>query len=234
MSKRAETDLYPPIKSYWETRGYTVKSEIASADVVAIKVGQDAIVTELKLGFSLALLHQAIARQSAAAQVYVAVPKWSGRAGWRAFKANLGLCRRLELGVLVVDFADGSVREYAEPKPFQRRKNTKRAKRLHSEFDRRIGDPNLGGAQAGQVMTSHRQRAMICAAHLLAWGACKGSEVAKHTRINDATRIMHANQQGWFLRVARGVFDLTPLGQDAAKQTEHAGLFPIVPIEILD
>jgi hypothetical protein len=68
----------------------------------------------------------------------------------------------------------------------------------------------------------------------LAWGACKGSEVAKHTRINDATRIMHANQQGWFVRVARGVFDLTPLGQDAAKETEDAGLFPIVPIEILD
>ena len=61
MSKRAETDLYSPIKSYWETRGYTVKSEIASADVVAIKAGQDAIVTELKLGFSLALLYQAIA-----------------------------------------------------------------------------------------------------------------------------------------------------------------------------
>jgi hypothetical protein len=30
------------------------------------------------------------------------------------------------------------------------------------------------------------------------------------------------------------VFDLTPLGQDAAKQTAHAGLFPIVPIEFLD
>ncbi len=176
MTRRAETDLYPAIKAFWEERGYEVKAEIASADVVAVRPNDDPVVTELKLGFSLTLLQQAIARQAATRHVYVAVPKWSGRSGWLAFKGNLGLCRRLELGVLVVDFSDGSVKEYATPKPFERRINTKRSKRLKSDFDRRIGDPNMGGSQPQNILTNHRQRAEICAdLSVAAWPKPRGT-----------------------------------------------------------
>lgn len=218
MTRRAETDLYPAIKAFWEARGYEVKAEIASADVVAVRPNDDPVVTELKLGFSLTLLQQAIARQAATRHVYVAVPKWSGRSGWRAFKGNLGLCRRLELGVLVVDFSDGSVKEYATPKPFERRINTKRSKRLKSDFDRRIGDPNMGGSQAQNILTNHRQRAEICAAYLLQHGPSQGAQVAKQTNIPEATRIMRDNYYGWFERVARGTYALTPTGQAAASK----------------
>lgn len=213
MVTRQETDLYAPIKAYWTAQGYEVKSEIAAADVVAMKPGHDPVVVELKLGFSLTLLHQAVARQHITPQVYVAVPKWSNRAGWRAFKANLGLCRRLELGVLVVDLAAGSVRPYATPKPFTRRKNPQRAKRVKNEFNRRIGDPNTGGARAGQAVTSHQQRARICAQYLGEHGATKGAIVAQNTGITDATRIMGQNYTGWFVRVDRGVFDLSESGR---------------------
>lgn len=213
MTTRQETDLYAPIKAYWTAQGYDVKSEIAAADVVAMKSGHDPVVVELKLGFSLTLLHQAVARQHITPQVYVAVPKWTGRAGWRAFKANLGLCRRLELGVLVVDLSDGSVRPYATPQPFARRKNRRRAKRVQTEFDRRIGDPNIGGARAGQAVTSHQQRARICAQYLHAHGATKGAIVAQTTGLTDATRIMGQNYTGWFVRVDRGVFDLSDSGR---------------------
>lgn len=219
MAHHAETDLYHPIKTYWESRGYAVKSEIAAADVVAIDGQGDPVVIELKLGFSLTLLHQATARQSMTSQVYVAVPKWRGRVGWRAFKANLALCRRLELGVLVVDLSDGSVKEYAAPKPFQRRKNTKRTKRLHSEFDRRLGDPNQGGARAGHVITSHRQRSEICAKFLAEHGPSRGADVASKTDITEATRLMAANLYGWFDRVERGTYTLSKAGQAAIART---------------
>ena len=50
-----ETDLYAPIKSFLETQGYEVKAEVAAADVVACRVGEDPLIVELKTSFSLAL-----------------------------------------------------------------------------------------------------------------------------------------------------------------------------------
>ena len=108
MTKPRETDLYPPVKAWLQAQGCTVKGEVAAADVVAR--GDDGLmIVELKLGFSLVLLQQAVARQAQCDAVYVAVPRWRGKAGWRAFKGNVGLCRRLGLGVLSVDPVDGAV-----------------------------------------------------------------------------------------------------------------------------
>ena len=105
MEKLLETDLYGPVKELFEARGFEVKGEIGASDIVAVRADDDPVIIELKLGFSLTLLHQAIARQSITDRVYVAVPKWKGKAGWRAFKRNIGLCRRLGLGVIAVDVA---------------------------------------------------------------------------------------------------------------------------------
>ena len=32
-----ETDLYPPLKSFLEKQGYTVKAEVGAADIVALR-----------------------------------------------------------------------------------------------------------------------------------------------------------------------------------------------------
>ena len=61
----AETDLYAPVKSWLEGLGYEVKAEVGTADVVALRDGDSApVIVELKAGFSLALLQQAVARQA--------------------------------------------------------------------------------------------------------------------------------------------------------------------------
>ena len=77
MAKKAtrEADLYPPIKALLESQGYEVKGEVGSADVVAVRGTEDPVVVELKTGFSLSLLHQAIDRQSVTDIVYLAVPR---------------------------------------------------------------------------------------------------------------------------------------------------------------
>ncbi len=212
-SKPAETDLYPPVKAWLCAQGYDVKGEVGAADVVAQKAGQMLIV-ELKLGFSLILLQQAVARQALCDAVYVAVPRWRGKAGWRAFKGNIGLCKRLGLGVLSVS-ADGEVQAHAAPGPFQPRKSPRKRGRLMREFAARSGDPTLGGTN-GQVMTSYRQDALACAAHLAGAGPCKGAQVAQATGVRRATGIMAANHHGWFVRVERGVYALTDLGAEAA------------------
>lgn len=208
MSKPAETELYAPVKSWLEDMGYEVKSEIGPADVVAMRAGQDApVIVELKAGFSLTLLQQAVARQAVTDLVYVAVPRWSGKSGWRAFKGNIGLCRRLGLGVVSVRLEDGFVQLHADPGPFQPRKSKVKAARLLSEFARREGDPNTGGTR-GKLVTAYRQDADKLRAYLAANGPSRGAEVARATGVARATNIMAMNHYGWFQRVARGVYGL--------------------------
>lgn len=214
MSKPAETDLYAPVKSWLEQAGYEVKAEIGPADVVALRDDEAPVIVELKAGFSLTLLQQAVARQAITDVVYVAVPRWAGKAGWRAFKGNIDLCKRLGLGVLSVRLKDGFVQVHIDPAPFQPRKSKVKTARLLSEFARREGDPNTGGTN-GKIVTAYRQDAEKLAAYLGKEGPTKGAVLAKATGVSTATRMMAINHYGWFERVERGVYDLTPSGRAA-------------------
>ncbi|WP_272003813.1 DUF2161 domain-containing phosphodiesterase [Roseovarius sp. ZX-A-9] len=219
MPKPVETDLYPPVKAFLEAQGYTVKGEVGAADVLARRGDDPPLIVELKTGFSLVLLQQAVARQAITDTVYVAVPRWSGKAGWRAFKGNIGLCKRLGIGVISVRLKDGYVQVHCEPVPFQPRKSSLRRKALLKEFDARDGDPTHGGTN-GQVMTAYRQDARRCAAHLAEVGIAKGADVAKATGVARATRIMADNHHGWFCRAARGLYALSDAGTLALKSDE--------------
>ena len=211
MAAIRETDLYAPVKAHLEAAGFEVKAEVGPADVMGIR-GGDVVLVELKAAFSLKLLQQAVARQKITDNVYVAVPRWRGRAGWRAFKGNLDLCRRLGLGVLSVRLADGRVEVHADPKPFRPRKSPARRARLLGEFARRMGDPNKGGS-GGKVVTAYRQDAERIAVFLAANGASRGVVVAKATGVARATVMMRTNHYGWFERVERGVYGLSPAGR---------------------
>lgn len=226
MASVRETDLYAPVKAHLEAAGYEVKAEVGPADVVGV-AGDAVVVVELKAGFSLTLLQQAVARQAITDIVYVAVPRWRGQTGWRAFKGNLGLCRRLGLGVLTVRLEDATVEVHADPKPFRPRKVPARRDRLLGEFARRTGDPNTGGSR-GKVVTAYRQDAERLAAFLGAEGPSRGAAVAKATGVARATEMMRDNHYGWFERVETGVYRLTAAGveklesfsQNRARNTE--------------
>ncbi len=208
MSTPSETRLYAPVKAYLEAQGYSVKGEIGSADVVALRGDEPPLIIELKNGFSLVLLQQAVARQTITDTVYVALPRWRGMAGWRAFKGNIGLCKRLGIGVISVREADGFVEVHTDPAPFRPRKSKARKAALLKEFAAREGDPTKGGTN-GQVMTAYRQDARRIADYLAHAGPSKGSDVAKATGVARATGIMADNHYGWFFRAARGIYMLS-------------------------
>ena len=211
MTKPRETDLYPPVKSYLEAQGYEVKGEVGAVDVMAVRGDEDPVLVELKLGFSLALLHQGVARQTVTDAVYLAVPKG------KTSKDNLALCRRLGLGLMAVRLRDGFVEVLADPAPYKPRKVAARKGRLLREFARRVGDPNAGGATRVGIVTSYRQDALRCATFLVDYGESKGAVVAKGGGVPSATRIMAADHYGWFERVATGIYMLTPKGVEALK-----------------
>ncbi|MFU8882161.1 MAG: DUF2161 domain-containing phosphodiesterase [Rhodobacterales bacterium] len=212
-----ESELYGPIKAYLEAQGYTVKGEVGAVDVLACRGQEPPLVVELKTGFSLALLHQAVARQAVTDLVYVAVPHRTGKVAARALRSNIGLCRRLGLGVLSVRVADGLVVAHADPGSFTPRKQPRRKAALLREFQRLQGDPNRGGSVRQGVMTGYRQDALRCAELLATAGPSRGRDVAAIAGVKVATRIMADNHYGWFMRVSTGVYTLTEAGRAALR-----------------
>ncbi len=217
-SKIRETDLYAPVKALLEGQGYEVKSEIGAADVVAVRDDEEPVVVELKIGFSLALFHQAIDRQAVTNSVYVAVAHRPGRPFLNSVRANTRLCRRLGLGLITVRPRDGHVKIHCDPAPYRPRVSARKKGRLLKEFAKRVGDPNTGGAVRQGLMTAYRQDALRCLALLLDQGPTKAAEVARATGVEKARRLMADNHYGWFDRVGTGIYHLSPAGQRALSE----------------
>ncbi|KCV82972.1 hypothetical protein ATO10_05162 [Actibacterium atlanticum] len=215
MVNLRETDLYPPLKLFLEGQGYEVKSEVCGADIVACRAQEEPVIVEMKTGFSLTLIHQAIARLSLSDTVYIAVPRGQGRRFQKALAENKTLCRRLGLGLLTVRLKDGLVEPHLDPGPYAPRQSKPRKARLLREFARREGDPNTGGTSKTKLMTAYRQDAIRIAQYLELHGATKGAVVAKACDVPVATRMMADDHYGWFERVETGIYQLTPKGVEA-------------------
>lgn len=215
MSTARETDLYLPVKAFLEAQGYVVKAEVGAADVVAVRGGEPPVVVELKLGFSLTLVYQCVARLAVSDDVYMAVARGQGKRFQRALKEMTTLARRLGLGLLTVRISDGLVEVHCDPGPYAPRKSKKRQGQLLREFARRQGDPNDGGQTRVGLVTAYRQDAVKLALYLYEAGACKGADVARETGVARATTMMRDDHYGWFEKVDKGVYGLTPKGAEA-------------------
>ena len=205
-----ETSLYPPIKRFLETRGFTVKGEIKGCDVVAVAEGSPPVIVicELKQSFTLELVLQGVDRADACDEIWLAVRK---SASGRERDARVRrLCRRLGFGLLAVTDA-GLVEIAANPETPPRR-DPKRRSRLLAEHRRRIGDPSMGGSTRTTIMTAYRQQALACAA-AIAIAPQRPRDLK--TTIPGAPKILTDNFYGWFERVERGVYGLTAAGHAA-------------------
>jgi hypothetical protein len=216
-----ESDLYPPLKALFQARGLTVKGEIGAADLVAMGAG-DPVIVEMKLGFSLALYHQAVERLRATPQVYIAVLRPEGARARKAISDNAALCRRLGIGLITLRRRDLFVEVHLDPGAPPARASKPRRQRIEAEFSRRLGDPNASGATRHGLVTGYRQDALRCAAYLAEYGAARGAAVARDTGVPGATRIMAANHYGWFMRISTGVYGLTTVGRQGLADWDGA------------
>ena len=209
----AEADLYSPIKKFLEGQGYEVKGEVEDCDIVAVRGDEGPVVVELKLQLNLSLILQAVDRLAVSECVYVAFrvgKKYS--ASWRSRgKQVKGLLRRLGVGLLTVS-ARGKVEAVLDPGPYRPRVVKERRARLLKEFAERVGDPVAGGSTNKKRMTSYRQDALRCALALKGRGVTKVSVLAAETGVERAGPILRDNHYGWFERVEKGHYQVTPSG----------------------
>ncbi|KPF46864.1 DUF2161 domain-containing phosphodiesterase [Rhizobium sp. AAP43] len=222
-----ETTLYLPVKTFLEEAGYTVKGEIGGCDLVGLSDEDPPVVVicELKLTFNLELILQAVDRAAVADEVWIAARVSARGRGRESDKRYRDLCRRLGIGMLsvsdqgIVSVLVGSV----TPMP---RTNPKRRSRLMREHQKRKGDPAVGGSTRTPLMTAYRQQALGCAS-ALASGPLKVKEIRAH--VPDAAKILQGNVYGWFERVERGVYALTPAGHEALGRWQLPAPLPITP-----
>jgi hypothetical protein len=218
-SRQSESDLYAPVKHHLESLGYAVRGEVGRCDMLAVSE-ETILAVELKLTFGLPVLYQALQRLSAVDLVYIAVAVPEGRAARRNWDARLPeavrLCRMLGVGLLSV--RNGAIIAHADPGPYQPRKQHKQRAKLLGEFTRRSGDHNIGGTTRRPRMTAYREDALACAGLLATGGAMKAAAVRDATGIATASALLRNNVYGWFEKIARGTYGVTPSGQSALKQ----------------
>jgi hypothetical protein len=228
--RRPETSLYGPVKRYLETLGFTVKGEVCGCDLVAIREDEPSIVVigELKLSFSLDLVLQAVDRTAACDEVWLAVGP-AGRKRLRDPRVRK-LCRFLGFGLLGVS-SSGAVEVLVEPTPWKPRPDRRRRARLIDEHRKRIGDPAQGGSTRQPIMTAYRQQALACAASL-AEGPRRTSEL--RSVMPNAPSILLRNWYGWFTRIERGLYQLTPEGALALAKWSPGPFTPKAASEVAE
>lgn len=221
---RKETDLYPPLKRYWEKQGYAVKGEVQGCDLVAMKEGQDEpVIVEIKKTVNLSLVLQGLDRQRMSGIVYIAAERKlsSAHARYERWAALEELCRKLGLGLITVQFykkRSPRVDIVCHPESEIRPRRSVSRKRLLVEFRERSGDYNIGGSTGVKLLTAYREKALRCAYVLEQAGELSPSKVRDKLSEPKAASILQRNVYGWFLRVRRGVYALTPEGKQAVQQ----------------
>ncbi|HEX3862281.1 MAG TPA: DUF2161 family putative PD-(D/E)XK-type phosphodiesterase [Stellaceae bacterium] len=218
----SETSLYGPVKHFLEGLGYAVKGEVRGCDLVGRRGDEPPLIVELKLRFSLTLVLQGIDRLALSERVYLAVPRTP-----RSFRGVnpeapgvRRLCRRLGLGLIVI--GRDSVAIVEEPVPYRPRPARQRLTRLLAEFDRRAGDPNIGGRRRTPIVTAYRQDALRCAQVLAATGPMRLRDLRAATGVGTAAGILQRNVYGWFARLSRGTYALSDRGRDGLQQFAEA------------
>ena len=202
-----ESDLSGPVRDYLEGLGYDVKGEVRDCDIAATRDGE-LIVVELKKGFTLELIYQAMDRQRAADGVYVAVPLPKRGYMDPRVRDMQSLCRRLELGLIFVGFTsrgqaqiDVAVhpKEAAAPKV-----NKKRRLAIIREHAGRTGSVNTGGVTRRKILTLYKEQALQVAKLLRDNGPLTVEQVKKLGGPDTAGTILGRNAIGWFSRESLG------------------------------
>ncbi|WP_152394721.1 DUF2161 domain-containing phosphodiesterase [Paenibacillus guangzhouensis] len=234
MAIQHETELYEPIKRFYEARGYTVKGEVRHCDLVAVSQDeQDIVIVEFKKTFNLALLLQGVDRMQSSEQVYLAVERNRSKKG--AVNQRWGeltrLCKRLGLGLLTVTFyktkkpivevlceSAAATQYITAPVNKPARVSSRRKNRLLQEFNERSGDYNVGGSTKRKLVTAYREKALNLAKCLHEHGQLSPRRLRELCGYSNTATMLQHNYYGWFARASRGIYELTPVGLAALEE----------------
>lgn len=209
-----EQDLYPHVKNYLDSLGYTVRGEVGHCDLLAVR-DDECIAVELKKHLNIKLVEQAVERQEFADSVYIAVPV-QGSSLPKNIRAAQKLLRRLSIGVLLVRYLKHRTRVelFLHPEDSLPRRKAKKRQAVLREFHARTGDFSSGGIR-GKHVSAYREEAVYLAHLLFLHGTVSPAFCREHGGSEKSAAILRKNYYGWFERVSRGRYRLHQAGSEA-------------------
>jgi hypothetical protein len=214
-----ETDLYPPLRDFLVSQGFTVRGEVRGCDIVATR-GDEVVIIEMKLQLNLQLLIQGARRQRMSDSVYVAVPRPDGSDPKGHQRGVQLLVRRLELGLIHVALESPvpTVQVLFHPLPYERKKNGNARRAVLREIAGRSGDYTPGGSTRVPILTAYREQCLRVACGLDLFGPLSPAELRSLGTGTKTLSILSGNFYEWFERVERGVYALRGDGREALGQ----------------
>ncbi len=211
-----EEDFYKPIKKHFEQQGYDVKAEVKDCDCVCIK-GEEIVICEFKLSFNISLVFQGLDRQKIADNVYICIPRYKGRIGYRNFLKAKNLCSRLGLGLIIVNttLKNPTCEEVLRPEETLVRKNKQKREKLLKEYNGRTFDLNTGGQNKKKINTAYREACIKILCILELEGKITSSElVSKYGFEKSVYTILYSNPLRFFEKTQeRGVYIASDIGK---------------------
>lgn len=222
MKNIKESELYMPIKNYFISNGYCVNGEVDNIDIVISKENEDNnmdyIAIELKTSFNLKLLQQAVERQKIFDSVYVAIPMVKRTYKNKRFKEIVHILKRLEIGLITVNFLKSGnvVAIEHNPLEFKKRKNNKKKRAIIKEISSRTGIiDNIGGTTKIKKVTAYREKSLYLLCLLEKYGESTPKFLRGLGGDVKTTNILYANFYKWFIRVNNGLYTISNIGREA-------------------
>lgn len=224
MVIKAETELYEPIKSYFENIGFNVKAEVKSCDLTAIK-DNTLLIVELKTSFNLKLVYQALERKTVTPLVYVAIPR-PKNFRTKSAKMMIKLLKEIKIGLITVGIESDfkSVDIVLEPENGKITNNKKR-KQILTEFERRKTDFNIGGEKSkGRIITAYREKSVEIACLAEKLGKITPKIARELSSAEKPESILQTNCYKWFERIKKGTYVLSTEGKNALEDLYFSDL----------
>lgn len=211
---KKETELYLPIKHFFEQNGYIVKAEVKNCDIICV-LNQKLTVVEMKNSFNLKLIYQAIERMSFADFVYIAIrrPKNFRK---KEVKHMLYILKKLNIGLITVSLDSEFKNVQVIFSPIINNKiNSKKRKTIFNEFKNRKLDLNIGGSISSEnIITAYRENSIQIACFLKFIKISSAKELKGLGCSKKTSSILQTNYYDWFFRYERGKYKLTKKAEE--------------------
>lgn len=204
-----ETELYTPLKKWFEELGYHVQAEVQHLDFMACKESM-CLGIELKLELNLKVIAQASRRLDIIDHMFIATlkPKRTD-----SIKDKLHIIKALGLGLIYVDVDQQSCDVIIDALTPHIKKKKKQI-RLKKEFQMRILSSNEAGSHQKKLMTHYKENLLVILGALN-----EGLHQAKHIQesynIKDVHHKLYKNYYAWFIKYERGSYTLSEEGLKA-------------------
>jgi hypothetical protein len=228
-----ESDMYDPIKNLLISQGFIVRGEVKGCDIAAVK-GEILWIVEMKLSANITLIYQAMERQAATENVFVAIPR-PRKITDKNFRFLKKLLKKLDIGLITV--ALDSPLKQAEiilfPNEKRTKKENKKSESIKKEIFGRTTD-STGGTNNKKINTAYRERCVRIACLLEAKGALSAKLLREYGCEKDANSILYGNFNGWFTKVKTGIYALSDTGKNYLNENASSTLVAYYRMKALD